>query len=323
MSVLSRILWQQWPALTVCLCLAASESLRAQEDTTSADDLLKSAEQWAQENLDENAFSALAGTDEKKARQFFADLEKEFSGPYVLDLAGIRDTARALLPVLESYEETLPYALWLRARLDYLDVAEQLRRSTPGPKTEPGKAPPLVPNPNAQAERDAWRQKLASTRWPKNAERYVKELKPVFAAEKVPPELVWLAEVESSFDPRACSPEGARGLFQLMPATAKRYGLRTWPLDQRVKPETSARAAAQYLRYLHRRFGDWRLALAAYNAGEGTVQKLLNLRKGSTFDTIATRLPAETQMYVPRFEATLMRREGLKLNELRVTNSSQ
>jgi membrane-bound lytic murein transglycosylase D len=123
--------------------------------------------------------------------------------------------------------------------------------------------------------------------------------------------------VESSFDPRARSPAGAAGLIQLMPATAKRYGLRTWPLDHRLRPDDSARAAAKYLDYLHTHFKDWRLALAAYNAGEGTVEKLLQKHKARTFDEIATHLPAETQMFVPRVEATLARREGLKLSQLR------
>ena len=133
----------------------------------------------------------------------------------------------------------------------------------------------------------------------------------------MPPEQVWIAEVESSFDPRVRSPAGAAGLFQLMPATAQRYGLHTaWPWDQRLAPEPSARAAAHYLRDLHGEFKDWRLALAAYNAGEGTVQTLLQRRKVHSFDAIATGLPAETQMYVPRVEATLLRREGLKLAAL-------
>ena len=140
-------------------------------------------------------------------------------------------------------------------------------------------------------------------------------------AQKVPAALVWIAEVESSFDPRARSPEGAAGLFQLMPDTAKRYGLRVRPFDQRLKPDQSARAAAQYLHYLHSHFKDWRLALAAYNAGEGTVDKLLRHRKTRTFDAIATRLPAETQMYVPKVEGTLRKREGLALSELKIPKS--
>jgi membrane-bound lytic murein transglycosylase D len=109
---------------------------------------------------------------------------------------------------------------------------------------------------------------------------------------------------------------GAAGLFQLMPATAKRYGLRTFPFDQRLQPEPSAQAASKYLHYLYEHYKDWRLALAAYNAGEGTVDRLLKKKKQRTFDAIATDLPAETQMYVPKVEATLLRREGLKLGDL-------
>jgi membrane-bound lytic murein transglycosylase D len=123
--------------------------------------------------------------------------------------------------------------------------------------------------------------------------------------------------VESSFDPRARSPTGAVGLFQLTPATAQRYGLTTtWPWDERLKPEPSAKAAAQYLQYLHAHFKDWRLALAAYNAGEGTVRALLIRQKAHSYDAIATHLPAETQMYVPKVEATLLRREGVNLAQL-------
>ncbi len=102
----------------------------------------------------------------------------------------------------------------------------------------------------------------------------------------------------------------------MMPATAKRYGLRTWLPDQRLKPEPSADAAAQYLRTLHNQFKDWRLALAGYNAGEGTVNRLLKARRVKDFDGIATRLPAETQLFVPRVEAVVLRREGVKLADL-------
>jgi membrane-bound lytic murein transglycosylase D len=101
-----------------------------------------------------------------------------------------------------------------------------------------------------------------------------------------------------------------------MPDTAKRFGLRTWPLDQRLDPEPSARAAATYLGLLHEKFKDWRLALAAYNAGEGTVQNLLKRHKANSYDAIASHLPAETQMFVPKVEATLQKREGMTLSEL-------
>ena len=288
-----------------------------QDDAISLDDLMRSADQWAKENLDEDALRVLQSVDQEQARQLFKEIEKRFHGEYVVDLAALKDTARIVLPLLERYEETLPYALWLKARLDYLDVAEQLRLSMPPPKVTPGQPPKPVSNPAPQIEREIWIKKLMDRPWPKTAKPLVSRLKPIFAARKVPPELVWIAEVESSFDPRARSPQGAAGLFQLMPATAKRYGLRVRPLDQRLKPDESAQAAAQYLDYLHRHFKDWRLALAAYNAGEGTVEKLLVRHKARSFDEIATHLPAETQMFVPRVESVLLRREGMKLSQLR------
>ncbi|HWI57783.1 MAG TPA: transglycosylase SLT domain-containing protein, partial [Bacillota bacterium] len=233
--------------------------VRAQEEVLSLDDVMDSAGQWAQENLDENALRVLQGADQEKVKKLFADFQKEFQGEYIVDLAALRDVAKEVLPLLENSPETRPYAAWLKTRMDYLDVAEQFRLSIPPPKSQPGQPPKPVPNPPAQAERAIWIKKVSERPWPKNAKAYVKTLKPVFSAQKVPPELVWIAEVESSFDPQACSPVGAAGLFQLMPATAKRFGLRTWPMDQRLKPEPSGRAAAQYLQYLYSRFKDWRL----------------------------------------------------------------
>jgi membrane-bound lytic murein transglycosylase D len=201
--------------------------------------------------------------------------------------------------------------------MDYLDVADEIRLSIPPPPSTATNQPPQpVPNPTPQKERELWVTKVAGEDWPPRAKEYLPELKPVFTAQKIPPELVWLAEVESSFDRRALSPAGAAGLFQLMPDTARRFGLSLWPRDQRYQPEPSAAAAAQYLKYLHDRFKDWRLALAAYNAGEGTVQKLLDRYHTDNYDVIARHLPAETQMYVPRVEATLLRREGATLEQL-------
>jgi membrane-bound lytic murein transglycosylase D len=280
------------------------------------EDLVDGAQQWAEENLDPAALQALTSGDREKVRQFLADFQKQLQGSNVLDLAAVKATAQAILPILESYEETVPYAEWLRPRLDYLDVAEEARRSTPVPPLEPGK--PLPPNPTPVKERQIWVSRLAERPWPDKAKEHVPTLKPIFTGQKVPSELVWIAEVESSFEPRALSPAGAAGMFQLMPETAKRFGLRSFPFDQRYRTEPSAKAAASYLQILHKKFKDWRLALAAYNAGEGTVQRLLQKHKATTFDQISPYLPAETQMYVPKVEATLLRREGVKLSELRV-----
>jgi membrane-bound lytic murein transglycosylase D len=300
----------------VGILLASGLVAFAQTNTPEFQDLFESARQWAEENLDENVLRTLEEADQEKVAKLFSQLEQGFQTNYVFDLAAIKDTAKTVLPLLESYEETLPYAAWLKTRLDYLEVADELRLATPPPKVEPGKPPQPLPNPTPEKEREIWVAKVAQRPWPKAASDYVPRLKPVFTAQQVPAELVWLAEVESSFDRKARSPAGARGLFQLMPDTAKRFGLSLFPWDQRVQAEPSARAAAQYLKYLHDRFKDWRLAVAAYNAGEGTVQRLLERHKARSFDRIAVHLPAETQMFVPKVEATLLRREGVRLAKL-------
>jgi membrane-bound lytic murein transglycosylase D len=302
--------------LSLLLSVAGANHVLAQEETITLDDLVQSADQWAKENLDEDTLRALQEVDRAKVKQFFRDLAKQFHQEQVVDLGALNETAKTMLPLLEGYEETAPYAAWLKSRLDYLEVADQISRTNLPPAPTPGQPPRPAPNPPPAKEREIWIKRLSSRPWPETAKPYVSRLKPIFAQQKVPPELVWIAEVESSFDARVRSPAGAAGLFQLMPATAKAYGLKTWPADQRLQPEDSARAAAKYLEHLHAQFKDWRLALAAYNAGEGTVQKLLERHKARTFDTIATHLPAETQMYVPRVEATLLRREGVELNRL-------
>jgi membrane-bound lytic murein transglycosylase D len=306
-------------SLLLVLSLLACGQARAQEwelDTNALRQAFDIAGQWAEANLDEDALRVLADMDREKVEEFLRSFQRQLQSQYVLDLAALKDAANGILPVLESHEETQPYAIWLKARLDYFEVADELHRATPPPKIVPNQPPKPLPNPPPDLEREIWVTKISPRPLPKGADGLVTQLKPVFAGERVPTELVWLAEVESSFNVGARSPAGAAGLFQLMPATAQRFGLRRWPRDQRYQPEPSARAAAQYLRSLHGRFGDWRLAVAAYNAGEGRVQRLLDRYKTRSFDRIAPHLPAETQMFVPKVEATLLRREGVVLTKL-------
>jgi membrane-bound lytic murein transglycosylase D len=161
-----------------------------------------------------------------------------------------------------------------------------------------------------------WARSLARTAAPAQAEALMPKLKAAFVQEGVPPELVWIAEVESKLDPGAESASGARGLFQFMPDTAERFGLLTQESDDRDIPEKSARAAAQYLAVLYRQFGNWRLALAGYNAGEGCVRRLLKRHHATTFEEIVPYLPEQTQDYVPRVMATLALRENVRLSAL-------
>ena len=135
------------------------------------------------------------------------------------------------------------------------------------------------------------------------------EFKRIFRESGVPPGLVWIAEVESSWNARAVSRAGAVGLFQFMPETGRRFGLRTSPYDERIHPYKSARAAAQYLRVLYDRFGTWRLALAAYNAGEGRVSRALQVNGSSDFEELSWYLPEETRRYVAKVMDTMLARQ--------------
>ena len=124
----------------------------------------------------------------------------------------------------------------------------------------------------------------------------------ILIEEKLPLEVLSVALVESGFNPLALSPKGARGIWQLMPDTARRYGLTVAPGDDhRTHPEHATRAAARYLQDLYGMFGDWELALAAYNAGEGRVQRAIERAGARDFNELARRklLPLETRNYVP------------------------
>lgn len=125
----------------------------------------------------------------------------------------------------------------------------------------------------------------------------------------LPTELAWLPLIESGFKANALSPARALGLWQFIPSTGYKFGLkRSRYIDERMDPEKSTRAATAYLKELHKIFGDWSTVLAAYNCGEGRVLKVIrsqNVNYLDNFWDLYEQLPRETARYVPRFLATL------------------
>jgi len=132
--------------------------------------------------------------------------------------------------------------------------------------------------------------------------RYHNMITRILKEEGVPQDLFYLAQAESGFHPLAVSRVGARGMWQFMHYTAPGYGLqRNWWVDDRQDPEKATRAAARYLKDLYNQFGDWYLAMAAYNSGAGNVQRAVQRTGYADFWELYRRnvLPAETKNYVP------------------------
>ena len=268
--------------------------------------------------------------------EFAARLQKALEGDDLTALADYAPQARAALPALQLFPDYADYADWLTARLDELEAAEQIVTpkpaptvSPPAPKPQPA---PLPPKPAASIETqnsrienslphyDLFLARARATPAPGRAAALLPVLRAAFIAEGVPPELVWLAEAESTFNPGARSPVGARGLYQLMPETARGLGLSTFLPDDRTDPEKSARAAARLLRANYEKFGSWPLALAAYNAGAGRVTRLLEKTSTKTYAGIASALPAETRLYVPKVCALVATRAGVSPEKIPAPN---
>ena len=122
----------------------------------------------------------------------------------------------------------------------------------------------------------------------------------------MPTELALLPFIESAFNPQAISSAKASGMWQFMSATGKDYDLKQNVFrDDRRSVLDSTRAALDYLSRLHDQFGDWQLALAAYNWGEGSVQRAIarNQKAGKPTDYLSLRMPEETRYYVPKLQA--------------------
>ena len=127
-------------------------------------------------------------------------------------------------------------------------------------------------------------------------------VEPILQNEGIPPELASVVVVESGGRTDALSAKGARGLWQLMPDTARRYGLMvSASRDDRLDAKKSTHAAARYLRDLYQQFGSWPLALAGYNAGEQALQRAVERAGSSDFLQLSSLrlLPQETRNYVP------------------------
>ena len=170
---------------------------------------------------------------------------------------------------------------------------------------------PFALNPQVQffLDRFTGNRRDAMTLWVSRSGRYLAMAREVFRSRGLPEDLVFTAMIESGFKPDAVSRVGAKGMWQFMAATARRYGLRVdrW-VDERLDPEKSTVAAAAYLHDLYEMFGSWPLAQAAYNAGEVKVARAIQKTGSRDFWTLAQsrHLRRETKDFVPQIHAATM-----------------
>jgi membrane-bound lytic murein transglycosylase D len=171
---------------------------------------------------------------------------------------------------------------------------------------------PMVMNKHIQAEMDRFTKKGEKKFFIesyKRSGRYRSQIVSSLKEAGLPVELSWLPLIESGFKVNALSKARALGLWQFIPSTGYKFGLkRTKYINERIDPVKSTKAAIAYLKELHQIFGDWATVLAAYNCGEGRVLRVIrtqNINYLDNFWDLYERLPQETARYVPRFMATL------------------
>ncbi len=144
------------------------------------------------------------------------------------------------------------------------------------------------------------------TNWLKRSRRYVPMIKEILRDQGLPEDLIYLAMIESGFNPKAYSPMKACGPWQFIYETGGRYGLRVnhW-VDERRDPQKSTLAAALYLKDLFNQFGNWYLAAAGFNAGEKRIERAVEKHETSDFWELSryNTLPKETREYIPRLLA--------------------
>jgi membrane-bound lytic murein transglycosylase D len=218
-------------------------------------------------------------------------------------------------PEPEAWGETDP---WLDA------VQEAARLTSPTPRTHLSPYP-LVMNDHVRFYFDRFtgeRREIIDL-WLSRAGRYLGMIREVLRRNGLPEDLAFTAMIESGFNPLAVSRAGAKGLWQFMAGTARRYGLRVdqW-VDERLDAEKATVAAAAYLRDLHGIFGSWTLAQAAYNAGEMKIIRALRVSGEKDFWPLTRTqlLRPETKDFVPQIQAAVLigrdpSRYGFEMNE--------
>lgn len=256
------------------------------------------------DNLTNEELMSLAQQRYKEALSFWengkdTEAVRALDNAYLL-LVQVRDDATA---DLKQQKETLR-----------LDVSKRIQEINAAKcRAVPGKSCPIPIVLNREVQREIDRflgpEKNFFLQSYKRSGKFREDIVNLLKAEGMPEELSWLPFIESGFQPRAVSPARAAGLWQFIATTGYRFGLKrdSW-VDERMDPVKSSAAAIGYLKELHKLFGDWTTALAAYNCGEGLVSRVIEKQKINYLDNfwdLYRQLPEESARFVPRFLAVV------------------
>ena len=192
-----------------------------------------------------------------------------------------------------------PFAAVTASLLNAVDSAIETAPATPSLSNLPAQPPKVQPLTSPVASLD---------RALRRVDPHSPIVQAILAREGVPSQLAAVIQIESGGNSMAMSSKGARGLWQLMPDTARRYGLRVDDqLDERLDIEKATTGAARYLKDLYVQFGSWPLALAAYNTGEVNLQRAIDRAHSRDFSVLIINghLPLETRNYVPAVIAAM------------------